>query len=136
MNNNQSPIEQFIQTLTELERTMTKGPWTRPEHGHSEGLRIKGHVCDANGESVASNGRGGNDREWIEAQERNLDGIAHLKNTNSTVIAMLKAAIQGLKGISQRPRNNHNTTSTFMATATLDCLNTLATEALGTKGEK
>lgn len=87
MTNNQSPIEQFIQKLTEQSQAA---------------------LCR---EEMPS--------EYI-----------------SDLIAMLKAAIQGLKGISQRPRNNHNTTSTFMATATLDCLNTLATEALGTKGEK
>jgi len=112
-------LEQFIAKLEELERTMTGGKWRAEALTGAMGLTA--HFINAGTASEPS---------LIEAwSPDNLSGIAHLKNSNPTVIAMLKAAIEGLKEL----RTHH---LAGMSDQIVAHLNTLAAEALGTKGEK
>lgn len=120
-------LEQFIAKFEELERTMTPGPWV------SDGLNVENAhhdiaMCDPTPPHLGAS----------ENARRNSSGIAHLKNSNPTVIAMLKAAIEGLRayagccdGCTCGDGWSHDA-----ARETLAHLNTLAAEALGTKGEK
>ncbi len=81
-----TPIEQFIQTLTELERTMTKGPW-RSEYASSKGYSVWGPCVPTGSMQIALTG-------YAKFDGANAHGIAHLKNSNPTVIAMLKAVVE------------------------------------------
>ncbi|GIK30244.1 MAG: hypothetical protein BroJett007_33820 [Chloroflexota bacterium] len=127
-------LEQFIAKLEELERTMTKGPWV------SDGLKVENAhhdiaMCDPTPPHLRAD----------EDARYNASGIAHLKNANPTIIAMLKAAIEGLKelrthhlaGMSDpvwgAPYHKYRLRAIDQIVAHLD---TLAAEALGTKGER
>ena len=116
-----SPIEQFIAQLEELERTMTGGPWV------SDGLKVENAhhdiaMCDPTPPHLRAD----------EDARYNASGIAHLKNANPTVCAMLKAAIEFVQALATHPDSSH----TAYATETLAHLNTLAAEALGTNGDE
>jgi len=120
-------LEQFIQKLEELERTMTRGRW-RPTTAYERDMGC-GDVCavdamtpDMLTEAVRDTGLNG----------AHAHGIAHLKNSNPTVIAMLKAAIEFVQTLATHPDSSH----TAYASDTLAHLNTLAAEALGTKGAR
>lgn len=126
-------LEQFIQKFEELERTMTRGRW-RPTTAYERDMGF-GDVCavdamtpDMLTEAVRDTGLNG----------AHAHGIAHLKNSNPTVIAMLKAAIEGLRayagccdGCTCGDGWSHDA-----AMETLAHLNTLAAEALGTNGDE
>lgn len=133
-------LEQFIQKLEELERTMTRGQWKVDEY---DGFMLV--YADFDPESPR--------RDYgvihcatcapAPLDNGNAHGIAHLKNSNPTVIAMLKAAIEGLKelrthhlaGMSDpvwgAPYHKYRLRAIDQIVAHL---NTLAASALGTKG--
>lgn len=131
------PFEQFVATLEELERTMTKGRW-RPTTAYERDMGF-GDVCAV--EAMTPNMLTEAVRD-VGLNEAHAHGIAHLKNANPTVIAMLKAAMKELRGIVEywngAPESAVDAIET-VADRAHDCLahlNTLAQEALGTKGEK
>lgn len=123
-------LEQFIAQLEELERTMTRGHYAR-----FNGRLFVGHVIYNADDTATVEG----DPEGgclAEGWPTIIEGLAHLKNANPTVIAMLKAAIEGLRayagcydGCICGDGWSHDA-----ARETLAHLNTLAAEALGTTG--
>jgi len=119
------PIEQFIQRLEELERTMTRGPWV------SDGLKVENaHHDIAMCDPTPPHLRAGEDARY------NASGIAHLKNANPTAIAMFKAAIEGLKRVVNGDHSGTRSRESHHAVQTLAHLNTLAASALGTNGDE
>lgn len=137
MNNNQSPVEQFLSKLTELERTMTKGPW-KTNQGSVSYADTGDHLPYWNIEGVRDRNPKVATLDYCadEGDEctANMNGIAHLKNSNPTVIAMLKAVVELRAALLIDSSISQTTTRRLLE---FDAhLNTLATEALGTKGEK
>lgn len=129
-------LEQFIAKLEELERTMTKGHYAR-----FNGRLFVGHVIYNADDTATVEG----DPEGgclAEGWPTIIEGLAHLKNSNPTVCAMLKAAMKELQGVVEywngAPESAVDAIETVADRAhnCLAHLNTLAAEALGTTGEK
>ena len=129
-------LEQFIAKLEELERTVTRGQWKVDEYDGfmrvyadfdpESPLRDCGVIhCATCAPAPLDNG--------------NAHGIARLKNSNAAVIAMLKAALGCIENVDGYIRGSNPLRTNLIRAltgSTLAHLNTLAAEALGTKGAR
>lgn len=104
----QTPTQQLLAKLRECETTMTKGEWLTRGSGdwgmaRTEYIEAIGDECFV---EIATTTRGAMsafktpDSDMVRQGRIDFDGIATLKNSNPTVIAMLERAIAGVGHVS------------------------------------
>lgn len=136
-----TPTQQLLAKLRECETTMTKGKWLTRGSGdwgmaRTEYIEAISDECFV---EIATTTRGAMsafktpDSDMVRQGRIDFDGIATLKNSNPTVIAMLERAIGALEGASLAVRQGCASDATDIIRDALADLDALAREALREK---